>query len=205
VCSQEDDPTYDRMVAERVRRAAITRDGTQLDTRPGFRQPGEMVNGIYTVVAPGSAKWVAQQPGYLPAPGESVQPPGRPARLALFPSFIMVAGWHALRAGDQSTISDDPEGWFTFGWLKMSLWHRDPNADVYDAEMELIPLLNKAVPRWFNACPDCKTEIYSALDLLQHMNTAHNWSLHTIESWLRLANEARITLPQEGDAVDTAE
>jgi hypothetical protein len=167
MCSANDDPTtYDR-------------------------KPGDVVNGVYTVVAP----------------GESARRPGRPPRLSLYPSFILTAGWHYVHSTPPvPVVHDDPETWFSFGWLLMSLWYRDENADVYDAEMELTPLLDAAIPRWFRLCPECDTVtvIFSALDMFQHFNTVHNWSLHVIETWLRQAFEARIELPEEGDVIAEA-
>jgi hypothetical protein len=102
-------------------------------------------------------------------------------------------------------LDDKPTEWLALGWCKLSLWSRDPEADVYDAEFELVPLLNKALPQWTRNCPECDGLVYSALDLLTHLNAVHFWSLYALEAWMRLANEMRIVLPQEGDAVDAAE
>jgi hypothetical protein len=181
MCSRDDDPsTYDAVRREQIRRAAVTRDGTQLDTSPGFRKPGEIVNGIYTVVAS------------LPAPGSNN---------AVYPSFLLVAGHLMLHQFGRPAEADIPSTWLGWGWLRFSLWTRDPHADTTDAEFELTPLLNRAVHRWA-VCPICYVNNPSAGDLLDHLHGVHAYSLLMLESQLRLSGEARITLPQKGDAVD---
>jgi hypothetical protein len=136
-------------------------------------------------------------------PGQSVTAPGRAERVTLYPSFIMVAGWHYRHdKGYHATIyADDPGTWLTLGWSMLSLWHRDEDASLVDAEWELVPLLDKAVPRWKQGCPECRSPILSSLHLLEHLNYIHNWSLHTLEAWLRLVMENRIVLPEEGAAI----